>query len=187
MNQTTQPIAPSALDAAEAAPAANSPAEPGVGFVGCSRRGRVLRVRVANRNRQRMRVECPHGCGVHDAAHSMARPLLPSEAEPELVEIPPDDLERDPQDRGSGRRQVSDRAIFDAIPVGGEVVAVEVAEALGYVSPANRSSSASLLTRLRRMNARAAKEGVTPPFIFTRRQLGPGGGHPSILISRAGS
>jgi hypothetical protein len=164
--------------------AADSPAKPGVGFVGCDGRSRVLRVRVANLNRQRMRVECPHGCGVHETPKSMARPLRPDEAEPELVEIPPVDLERDPKDRGSGRRQVSDSAIFDAIPVGEEVLASEAAKALGYAVPKTGGQSGALLTRLRRMNVRAEKEGVPPPFAFTRRQVQAGS--PLVFVKRTG-
>jgi hypothetical protein len=157
--------------------------DPGIGFVGCNRRGRVLRVRVANRNRQRMRVMCPHGCGEHDTPKSMARLLRPDEAEPELVEIPPDDddLEHDPPGKGSGRRTVSDAEIFDAIPVGGEVVAVEAARAAGYVgeSPIN-----SFTRRLSRMNKRAEKEGVwPPPFIITAGGRGPG--KPPTMVRRA--
>lgn len=164
------------------APADNSPAEPGVGFVGCAGRSRVLRVRVANCNRQKMRVECPHGCGVHETPKSMARALCKGEEWPELVELPPVDLECDPKGKGSGVRKVSDAAIFAAIPVGQEVVAGDAAEALGYAAPPTGSKASSLLTRLRRMNTRAEKEGVPPPFTFTRRQLGAGG-H-SIIVSR---
>lgn len=157
-------------------------AQPGVGFVGCAASGRVLRVRVANRSRKRMRVACPHGCGEHDTQKSMARPLGRGESWPALVELPPVDLEHDPKDRGSGARKVSDGAIFDAFPVGREVVAAEAAAALGYAGSSSRNRSAALLTRLRRMNARAEKEGVRPPFTFTRRQIGAGG--PSIVVSR---
>lgn len=159
------------------APAADSPAKPGVGFVGCDGRSRVLRVRVVNLNRQRMRVECPHGCGIHETPKSMARPLCDGEPEPELIEIPPDELERDPQDRGSGSRRISDRALFDAIPVGGDVVVREVAEKVGYAK--TKAGPTNMLARLRRMNKRSEKEGAPPPFV-----IAPGRGPRPALVRR---
>jgi hypothetical protein len=169
---------------AELAAADAERTQPGLGFVGCAKSGRVLRVRVANRTRQRMSVKCPHCDGaVHSTNKAMARELLEDEREPELVELPPTELERDLQDRGAGRRQVSDATIFDTFPVGREVVAADAAKKLGYAAPAHGSRAASLLVRLRRMNSRAAKERVPAPFTFTRRQLGAGG--LSIIVSRA--
>lgn len=165
---------------AELAEADADRAQPGVGFVGCGASGRVLRVRVANRTRQRMRVECPRGCGVHDTPKSMARALRDGEAEPELAELPPVDLERDPKDAGSARRRVSDVAIFDAIPVDRDVNMREVAETVGYVGP---SPTNSFSRRLQRMNARAEKEGVPPPFVIT-----PGtANHSPSLVRQAAS
>lgn len=158
-------------------------AQPGVGFVGCGASGRVLRVRVANRTRQRMRVVCPHGCGEHSTPKAMARALLEGESRPELVEIPPADLERDPKDRGSGRRQVSDAAIFDTIPVGHDVILGDAAEELGYGVPSSGGRASALASRLRRMNKRAENEGVSPPFILTRRQLR--GGSKTMFVRRA--
>lgn len=157
---------------------------PFVAFVGCAKSGRVLRVRVANRARQHMSVNCPHCDGaVHSTGKSMARALLKGEPVPKLVELPPTELERDLRDRGSGRRQVSDATIFDTFPVGREVVAAEAAKTLGYSAPATGSRAQSLLVRLRRMNSRAAKDGIPLPFTFTRRSLGGGGGL-SIIVSR---
>lgn len=153
--------AEAAFEAASADAAAMSPY---VGFVGCVRAGRVLRVRVASPDRMRMRVACPNGCGEHETHKPMVRVLGRDEAAPPLVEIPPDELDRDPGGKGSSRRNVSDAAIFDAIPPGSEVGAREVAEAVGYVG---NKPAASLIPRLRRMNERAEKEGVTPPFIIT--------------------
>jgi hypothetical protein len=146
---------------------------PGIGFVGCKAAGRLLRVRVANRNRQIMRVTCPNGCGEHATAHAMARPLRRGEAEPELAELPPaqptpPQAPADPA-RLTGRQSVTDAAIFDAIPTR-DVIAAEVAERLGYVVPANGASIASsLLERLRRMNRRAAKAGEPEPFVIDTR------------------
>jgi hypothetical protein len=174
--QTDQATPDAAQLAALEDAAATAPAEPGVGFVGCSRAGRVLRVRMANRNRQHMRVECPNGCGPHETPKAMARPLRPGEAEPELVELaPPAELERDPQDRGAGSRRITDGEIIRAIPTTRTIPAPRVAERLGYDSPA------SLASRLRRMNSRAEKEGVSAPFIIT-----PGTSrHRPTLVRRA--
>jgi hypothetical protein len=92
-------------------------------------------------------------------------------------------MERDPKDRGSGSRKISDASIFDAIPPGAEIVAADIAQGLGYASRAGRGgSSAALMSRLRRMNQRAAKQGVPQPFIFGRRQIGAGG--PSVTVRR---
>lgn len=162
--------------------AATRQVSPGVGFVGCHGRSRVLRVRVANVNRQRMRVECPHGCGVHDASHAMSRPLRSDEPEPELVEVPPhtyDPTVPDPDappDSSSTRRQVSDAAIFEAVPVGGDALLRETAEAVGYVGD---TADASFTKRLRRMNARAEKEGSPAPFVIT-----PGNGPKPAKVRR---
>lgn len=150
--------------------------EPGVGFVGCSSSGRVLRVRVANRNRQRMRVKCPHGCGEHDTPKSMARPLLKGESRPKLSEIPPDELERVTGDKGSGVRKVSDAALLDALPTE-DAPATTLGREFGYTGA---SPGTSLTVRLRRMNERAEKQGVSPPFVFTR--VGR-----SMMIRRASS
>jgi hypothetical protein len=169
-------------DAPDASP---SPPSPGVGFVGCTRRDRLLRVKVANRNRQRMRVECPHGCGEHLTAFSMARPLRDGEEWPDLVELSPDEpdtvmrhsLKRTPGDPGSGRRQVSDAAILEAIP-SEDALAGEVAQALGY----RGAKATSLLKRCHRINERAEAKGERPPITVTTH----GPGHPT-LIRRPGA
>ena len=156
-------------------PATETP-EPGVGFVGCSRSHRVLRVRVASRDRRLMSVDCPDCGSVHFTAHSMARALRGDEPPPELEELPPDDAPATPTAL-TGRQRVSDAAIFDAIPLGRDVLASDVAAEAGYIgdSPTN-----SLTKRLHRMNARAEKEGAPPPFIVT-----PGGRYKAALVRRA--
>lgn len=61
----------------------------GVGFAGCpSGRGRLLKVRMADRRRKRLQVACPHCHGeVHETRAPHGRPLRPGEA-CELVEAP---------------------------------------------------------------------------------------------------
>jgi hypothetical protein len=142
----------------------DSSAPPGVGFVGCARRGRLLRVRVASVKRMRMRVECPHGCGEHDTTTPLARALRRDEAEPELVEIPPVEDKPDPDNPTAlrGRQQVSDAAIFDAIPEQ-DTAAIEIARALGYTS----GKAAGLIKRIRRINERAEAKGERRPIEIT--------------------
>jgi hypothetical protein len=174
--QTTQPIALSALDT-DALRAAADRLEPGVGFVGCGRSGRVLRVRVASRRRMHMRVECPHGCGEHGTTTPMVRPLGDGEPEPELAELPPADAPTspaadnpapaDPDDPTTlrGRQKVSDVALIAATPEQ-DTPAVEVARAVGY----SGAKAAALVKRCRRMNERAEAKGEAAPFVVTLRR-----------------
>lgn len=115
--------------------------------------------------------ECP-GCGNPHAIIAMPRPRRPHDEIAVSVD-PPEDT---PKDSGSGRRQVSDAAIFDAIPVGRDVPAPTVAESVGY---AGTTAAYSFMRRVKRINAAAVKAGSPEPF-----NIVPGSGGRPAMISR---
>jgi hypothetical protein len=123
-----------------------------VGFVGCPTRG-LLKVGVRIRAAHTMRVACP--CGQeHVATKPMIRARRPDEEDVPLEEIP---ASAPPSDRHT----IGDAAIFEAVPAE-PTPAAEVAQAVGYVGGSARTA---LTQRLKRMNARAEREGADPPFV----------------------
>lgn len=169
---TTQNLDPTTPPTTPAAPA-DSPAEPGVGFVGCSRARSVLRVRVTNLDRHRMRVECPNGCGQHMTPDPFGRPLRPDEPEPELVELPDPSPVRE---RGRERsREHPDAEILAAIPEEW-TPAADIAAELGY------TNGNSFTNRLREMRQRAEAKGAPLPIESARSKTRPGG---PLMLRRA--
>jgi hypothetical protein len=118
--------------------------KPGVGFVGCSRAGRMLRVRVADRSMRRpLRVQCPEpGCGqVHQTNAPMARPLRPDEDAPELAEIPP------AEPAGPKRPQRSDADVLAALSTTEWIALPDLAARLGVGRVRSLSERLRLMRR----------------------------------------
>ncbi|HKO37230.1 MAG TPA: hypothetical protein VJU14_02555 [Solirubrobacterales bacterium] len=146
-------------------PAAGTPADPGVGHVGCPREGgRLLRVRMIDRRRQRLRVRCDLCPDTIHEGRGPGRPLRPDETPPELVEVEPEHSPTMPAT--PSRQRVSDADILDALAADEDRRADHVAEALGY------AQATSLMKRITRMNSAAGS-----PLVVVRK----GHGSPTLL------
>lgn len=176
--QTPQPEPLAAPDDDEVLVAAPEAREHGefVGFVGCPKVG-VLKVRVASKHRMMMRVACPRCREVHSTSTPMVREVRSGE----LVTLIEDGMSMtvgdnptpaaDESDPGSARRQVSDRAILEAMPEQ-DTPAIEIARSLGYTS----TKATPLIRRIRAINTRAEAKHMRPPIVVTLRS-----GCPTLL------
>ena len=134
-----------------------------IAFAACSHGpGRLLRV--AQSDARAHRIECPvKGCVAGAHRTFMPRPRSARERCDLAVDPTTPDPEGDP---GSGQRQVSDAAIFEAIPADRDVLALEVSRELGYASV----KATPLITRVRAINRRAEEKGARPPFALTTKR-----------------
>lgn len=166
MSESTIPAAPDDAELVAAAEqaeqdAARSPAEL-VGFVGCPKRGGVLKARVS-RKVGTMTVLCPRCRETHFTSKPMVREVLAGELVALIADETPMQIGDTPPatDPGSGRRQVSNSAIRAAIPVDRDVPAGEVATELGF------AGTDALTKRLKRTNERAEDRNEPAPYVLT--------------------